>query len=131
MPKLQQTKGNARHWRVIFNGGLYLGVLSTSYERRGWVTYTHETDIKEVSGLIGAAKIKDTLLSCSVNRELTRRVKHAPPATWTRKAVHTDLHQVIKLVKFWDEKNRLWEHAPDGTVEVQVLVPKSPHPSKT
>ena len=83
------------------------------------MTYSRDTDIKEVSGLIGAAKIKEAQLSCSVNRELTRRIKHAPAATWSRKAVHSDLLMAIKLVKFWDEKNQLWEHSPDGgNVEV-------------
>lgn len=70
------------------------------YERRGWVTYTHSTDIKEASNQLGTVKVKDCTLSCSVNRELTRRVKQATAATWTRKAVHSDLQLAVKFIRF-------------------------------
>lgn len=70
-----------------------------SYERRGWVTYTHGTDIKEASNQLGNIKVRDSLLSCSVNRELTRRVKHTTATAWTRKAVHSDLQLAIKLIR--------------------------------
>lgn len=80
------------------------------YERRGWVTYSHGTDIKSVCAQL--VKVKDCLLSsCSVNRELTRRVKHRSPATWTRKAVHSDLHMAMELINFLDKKTDLWENS--------------------
>jgi hypothetical protein len=69
------------------------------YERRGWVTYSHGTDIKNVCAELSTVKVKDCQLSCSVNRDLTRRIKHGAPATWTRKAVHSDLHSAIALIK--------------------------------
>lgn len=83
-----------------FQSMLYLGFVRYSYERRGWVTYSHGTDIKETSSMLGSVKVNDTLLSCSVNRELSRRVKQSPAATWTRKAVHSDLQLAIKLIKY-------------------------------
>lgn len=63
------------------------------------MTYLHSTDIKTVCAHLGNVKVKDSQLSCSVNRDLTRRVKHAPPAAWTRKAVHSDLLMAIMLVR--------------------------------
>lgn len=63
------------------------------------MTYAHGTDIKSVCAQLSSVKVSDCLLSCSVNRDLTRRVKHSPPATWTRKAVHSDLHMAIELVR--------------------------------
>jgi len=69
------------------------------YERRGWVTYNHSTDIKEACSILSTFKVKDTQLTCSVNRDLTRRVKQAPAASWTRKAVRSDLQFALNLVR--------------------------------
>lgn len=63
------------------------------------MTYSHGADIKNVCAQLSAVKVKDCLLSCSVNRRLTRRIKNAPAATWTRSAVHSDLHMAIELVR--------------------------------
>ena len=69
-----------------------------------------------------------------VNRELTRRIKGAPLAVWSRKAVLCDLNRAVKLVRyaptatpksrtdcqfnysnllcrFLDEKVSIWEYA--------------------
>lgn len=64
------------------------------------MTYTHSTDIKETSNQLGSLKVKDCTLSCSVNRELSRRVKQTTAATWTRRAVHSDLQLALKLTRY-------------------------------
>ena len=64
------------------------------------MTYTHETDIKDVCIKLSNMKVKDSLLACSVNRDLTRRVKHAAPAAWARQAVHSDLQLTVKLIRY-------------------------------
>ena len=48
-------------------------------------------------------QIKDCQLSCMVNRELTRRVKHCPSSAWARRSLHSDLQHLLKLIK--------WAHA--------------------
>ena len=35
-----------------------------------------------------------------VNRELTRRIKAAPPVVWSRKAVLCDLKRAVQLVRY-------------------------------
>ncbi|XP_064382724.1 serrate RNA effector molecule homolog [Halichondria panicea] len=89
------------------------------YERRGWATFTAETDVKDVLSKLSTKKIKDCQLSCMVNRELTRRVKHCPSSAWARRSLHSDLQHLLKLIKFFDEKAGLWEYAPPGEEEPQ------------
>ena len=67
-------------------------------------------------------------MNCMVNRDLTRRVKQtAQGAVWARKAVHSDLHLVLQLLKALDEKNELWEYAKvqpmTGEEEVEKVSP--------
>jgi hypothetical protein len=81
------------------------------YERRGWVTYSHNTDIREVTARLTTNKVKDVQLNCMVNRELTRRVKFGQEVSWASRAVHADLHVTLNLVKTMDEKAKLWEHS--------------------
>lgn len=64
------------------------------------MTFTHATDIRNVCAQLGALKVNDWQLACSVNRDLTRRVKHVSSITWSRRAVHSDLHQAIALVRY-------------------------------
>jgi hypothetical protein len=80
------------------------------FERRGWVTYSHNTDIREVTARLTTNKVKGVQLNCMVNRELTRRVKFGQEIAWASRAVHCDLHNALTLVKSMDERAQLWEH---------------------
>lgn len=105
------------------------------------MTYTHETDIKDVSAQLSAMKVRECQLACTINRDLTRRVKHAPPSSWARKAVHSDLQLAIKLIEygkvaayykkkmfisflcvhsFLDKKKQLWQYATEGEEMVRM-----------
>lgn len=46
-----------------------------------------------------------------VNRELTRRVKFGQEVAWASRAVHSDVHTTLSLVKALDKKTGLWEYA--------------------
>ena len=50
------------------------------------------------------------MLNCMVNRDLTRRVKLGQEVAWASRAVHSDLHLILRLVKTMDQKAGLWEH---------------------
>jgi hypothetical protein len=81
------------------------------YERRGWVTYSHNTDIREVTARLTTNKVKDVQLNCMVNRELTRRVKFGQEVAWASRAAHNDLLLVLSLVEAMDTRAGLWKHA--------------------
>lgn len=57
-------------------------------------------------------QIKDQLINCQVNRELSRRVKMSSPLVWARSVVQSDLQLAIKLTQVLDEQHQLWEHSP-------------------
>ena len=60
-------------------------------------------------------QIKDQLINCQVNRELSRRVKMSSPLVWARSVVHSDLQLALKLTQVLDEQHQLWEHSPEAT----------------
>ena len=49
-----------------------------------------------------------------VNRELTRRVKYGQEVAWSSRAIHSDLHVILDLVKAVDKKADLWEHTDES-----------------
>ena len=49
-----------------------------------------------------------------VNRELTRRVKQGQEVAWASRAVHSDIHVILDLVKAMDKKAGLWENARES-----------------
>ena len=51
-----------------------------------------------------------------VNRELTRRVKFGQEVAWASRAIHSDLHVTLDLVKTMDKKAGLWEHSLESKV---------------
>ena len=53
-----------------------------------------------------------------VNRELTRRVKLGPESTWASRAVHKDIHLLLRLVTVLDKKTGLWDHGEDENGKV-------------
>lgn len=56
-----------------------------------------------------------------VNRELTRRVKFGQEVAWASRAVHSDLHITLSLVKALDKKTGLWERAVSDTTDQKVF----------
>ncbi|KAL5493110.1 hypothetical protein EMCRGX_G014236 [Ephydatia muelleri] len=91
------------------------------YARRGWVTFSSEVNIKDMCAKLANTKIKDQLINCQVNRELSRRVKMSAPLVWARSVVQSDLQLALQLVQVLDERSQLWEHTPKparGTGEV-------------
>ena len=72
-------------------------------------------------------QIKDCQLNCMINRELTRRVKlMSGGVAWGRRAVHSDMHLLLRLVRALDEAKELWEYSPvqPATGETGVEVDK-------
>ena len=65
-------------------------------------------------------QVKDVQLNCMVNRELTRRVKTGQDVSWASRAVHKDLHLLLRLVTALDKKMGLWEYGDEGTGKVCV-----------
>ena len=56
-------------------------------------------------------QIKNSLLICQINRDLTRRVKNAPPVTWARRVVQSDVQLLLNLIEFLDKKGELWNYS--------------------
>ena len=67
--------------------------------------------------LIIFSKVNDCQLICQVNRDLTRRVKSACPATWSKKAVQHDIQMLIKLIDYLDKKGKLWQYSTQNNDE--------------
>lgn len=65
-------------------------------------------------------QVKDVQLNCMVNRELTRRVKVCQDVSWASRAVHMDLHLLLRLVTALDKKMELWEYGEEGNGKVCV-----------
>ena len=85
------------------------------------MTYTYSTDIREVTARLSTSKVsasfrgscysnprryffslidtQELCLNCMVNRDLTRRIKAASGATWSRKAIHSDLKRALQLIR--------------------------------
>jgi len=63
------------------------------------VTFLGDTDVNGVMAKLASTKVKDCLLTCSVNRELTRRIKQAPQASWCRKCLQADIGHALKLIE--------------------------------
>ena len=61
-------------------------------------------------------QVKDVQLNCMVNRELTRRIKFGQEVAWASRAVHSDLHVTLNLVKVMDKNAGLWEHSAESKV---------------
>ena len=56
-------------------------------------------------------QIKNSLLICQINRDLTRRVKNAPPVTWARRVVQSDVQLLLNLIEFLDKNGELWNYS--------------------
>ena len=57
------------------------------------------------------SKVKDTQLSCIVNRDLTRRVKCGLEASWSKRVLLEDVQLLLRVIHALDKKAELWEHA--------------------
>ena len=57
------------------------------------------------------SKVKDTQLSCIVNRDLTRRVKCGSEMSWSKRVLLEDVQLLLRVIHVLDKKAELWEHA--------------------
>ena len=64
--------------------------------------------------------MKTVQLNCMVNRELTRRVKVGPESTWASRAVHKDIHLLLRLVTALDKKTGLWDNGEEENGKVRI-----------
>lgn len=79
------------------------------YSRRGWVTFTHDTNIKDVCWNLSNIRVKEMELSPQANREVNNRVRPINGISCSPMAMQLDINFAIKLVKRLDLKVRLYE----------------------
>ena len=48
---------------------------------------------------------------CQINRDLTRRIKNAPPVTWAHRVVQSDVQLLLNLIEFLDKNGELWNYS--------------------
>ena len=52
------------------------------------------------------------MLTCQINRDLSRRVKATPTGVvWSRRAIESDLRLLVKLIHHFDKKSSLWSYS--------------------
>jgi len=80
------------------------------YYRRAWVTFAHNTDIKEACSVLMSSKVEkyDHELNVVINRELSKRVRFVPSFTRSLYAVQQDVKWLEILITELDKAAGLW-----------------------
>ncbi len=83
-----------------------------------------------------ATKVKECTLTCSVNRDLSRRIKQTSHVAWARKCMQADIGHALNLIEwvswifpncfylllllfsYFDKKSLLWDYSEDSNKKV-------------
>jgi len=76
--------------------------------RRGWITFTRETKVKEICFSLSSVRFKDVDLSPVLNKDLSQRIRVVSPLSNDKASMRNDLKFAVKLVKLLDSKWDLW-----------------------
>jgi len=85
------------------------------YYRRAWVTFAHNTDIKEACSVLMNCKVEkyDHELNVVINRELSKRVRYVPSLTRSLVVLQNDVKWLEDVVTELDTRARLWNVSSD------------------
>jgi hypothetical protein len=104
----------------------------SKFQRRAWVSFRRDVNIKEIFWGLKSEKVGDCDLGATVNRDLKRRVRNTNGVTAHRQVVQNDIRQAAKLVALFDHKTRLFTEETEGVVEpigdLDAAIAKSKNP---
>lgn len=88
------------------------------YSRRCWVTFSSDTNIKDVCWNLSNVRVKEMELSPSVNRDVTNRVRPVNGLACSPMAMQMDINYAVELMKKLDDRAKIYEvEETNGHVE--------------
>ncbi|KAI1716452.1 arsenite-resistance protein 2 domain-containing protein [Ditylenchus destructor] len=99
--------------------GLTDPLQESKFQRRGWVTFRRDVNVKEIFWGLKNAKIAGADLGAIVNRDLKRRIRFVNGVTLHRTVAQNDIKHAAKLIVLYDHKAKLHldPEAPYGPIE--------------
>jgi len=79
------------------------------YSRRAWVSFGHETNIKDVCWNLSNIRVRELELSPSVNRDVTNRIRPINGIACSPMAMKMDIGYAVNMMKKLDAKLKLYE----------------------
>jgi hypothetical protein len=88
-----------------------------AFQRRAWITFDSNVDVKKICWQLQNIKIKDCNPGAIVNRELTSRIRPiaGPLATHHKQTVKNDLKLAMKIIQNMDKRWNLWQESSSTT----------------
>uniref|UniRef100_A0A915CNK4 Serrate RNA effector molecule homolog n=1 Tax=Ditylenchus dipsaci TaxID=166011 RepID=A0A915CNK4_9BILA len=104
--------------------------LTESFQRRGWVTFRRDVNIKEIFWAMKNAKLGGSDLGALVNRDLKRRIRSVNGVTLHRVVAQNDIRQASKLIVLYDHKANLYseDQTQDSLNDLENAIVKSQNP---
>lgn len=87
------------------------------FQRRGWVTFDRNVDIRKIYNSLSNLRIRDCDLGGIINRDLSRRIRSVNGIASHRLNVLADLEHTAKIILNLDEERSIWEN---DIVEKQI-----------
>ena len=87
------------------------------FNRRGWVTFDHSVNIRNICYELNSAKLHDADLGAIVNREIKNRIRTINGIGQHKTVVRNDLRLITKIIQQLDERWNVWEVKKDENDE--------------
>jgi len=91
-------------------------VPEKKWMRKGWVTFTRDTKIKEICFSMGTVRFKDVELGPVLNKDLSRRIRTISTLANDKKVMRNDIKEASNLIRELDKRWDLWETKVDEIV---------------
>jgi len=85
--------------------------------RRGWVTFDHSVQIRNICYELNSTKLHDTDMGAIVNRELKNRIRTINGIGQHKTIVRNDLRLITKIIQQLDDRWNIWESNDNENIE--------------
>ncbi|KAI1724317.1 arsenite-resistance protein 2 domain-containing protein [Ditylenchus destructor] len=130
-PKLQMAAMLCKQHPGFLRIGLTDPLQESKFQRRGWVTYRRDVNVKEIFWGLKNAKIAGADLGAIVNRDLKRRIRSVNGVTLHRTVAQNDIKHAAKLIVLYDHKAKLHmdpevPYGPIDDLDSAIIQSKNP-----
>ncbi|CAD5229430.1 unnamed protein product [Bursaphelenchus okinawaensis] len=130
--KFEEIENECKNYPGFLRLGLSEPLADQKFQRRAWVSFKRDVNIKSIFWNMKNAKFSDTEVSASVNRDLKRRVRVVSGLTNHRPIVQNDIRQAARLIALFDYKRSLYvDEGDEGKAppkDLDALVSRSKNP---
>lgn len=85
--------------------------------RRGWVTFDHSVQIRNICYELNSTKLHDADLGAIINRELKNRIRTINGIGQHKTIVRNDLRLITKIIQQFDDRWNVWESNDNDSIE--------------